>query len=72
MDEDKNRQPEDAARAACGAERELIAAMQNFIDAQAKAGKSKGHALDILRRLLHKAREETAKRQRAALKTIVE
>jgi hypothetical protein len=38
MDEDGKRQLEDAAQALHGAERELIAAMQNFVDAQAKAG----------------------------------
>lgn len=70
MDEDHKRQLEDAAQALHGAERELIAAMQNFVDAQAKAGKSKGHALDILRQLLRKAREEKAKQQRAAFKLI--
>jgi hypothetical protein len=61
MDEDEKRQLEDAARALHGAERELIAAMQNFVDAQAKAGGSKGRALDSLRKLLHRAREEKAK-----------
>ena len=70
MDEDEKRQLEDTARALHGAERELIVAMQNFVDAQAKAGKSKGHALDILRQLLHKAREEKAKQRRAAFKII--
>jgi hypothetical protein len=70
MDEDEKRQLEDAARAIHGAERELIAAMQNFVDAQAKAGKSKGRALDILCQLLQKARDEKAKRQRAAFKIV--
>ena len=37
MDEhEKRRMEEDAARALDGAERELIAAMHNFVDAQAK------------------------------------
>ena len=67
MDEhEKRRMEEDAARALDGAERELIAAMHNFVDAQAKAGKSKGHALDILRQLLQKAREEKIKKRRSA------
>jgi hypothetical protein len=71
MDEDeKRRQLEDAAGALHGAQRELVAAMQNFVDAQARAGKSKGRALDILRQLLQKAREEKAKQQRAAFKII--
>jgi|SwirhisoilCB3_FD_contig_41_3200290_length_460_multi_1_in_0_out_0_1 hypothetical protein len=69
MDEAKQ-QLEEAAQALHGAERELIAAVQNFVDAQAKAGKSKGRALDILRQLLRKAREEKARRQRAAFKII--
>jgi outer membrane PBP1 activator LpoA protein len=72
MDEDGKRQLEDAAQALHGAERELIAAMQNFVDAQAKAGKSRsrGRALDILRQLVQKAREEKAKQRRAAFKII--
>jgi hypothetical protein len=70
MDEDEKRQLEEAARALHGAERELIAAMQNFIDAQAKAGKSKARALDILRQLLQKASEEKAKQRRAAFKIV--
>ena len=70
MDEDPKRQLEDATQALHGAERELIAAMQNFVDAQARAGKSEGHALDILRQLLWKAREEKAKQQRAAFEII--
>jgi hypothetical protein len=48
-----------------GAERELLAAMQNFIEVQTKAGRSKSRALDILRRLLRKAREEKARQWRA-------
>jgi hypothetical protein len=56
MDEIEKRHFEDATQALEGAERELIAAMQNFIDAQAKAGKSKGHALDILPALAEGAR----------------
>jgi hypothetical protein len=47
-----------------------MVAMQNFVDAQASAGKSKGHALDILRQLLRKARKEKAKRTRAAFKIV--
>ena len=70
MDEDEKRQLEDTARALHEAERELMAAIQNFVDAQAKAGKSKGHALVILRQLLQKAREEKAKQQRAAFKIV--
>ena len=70
MDQDGKPQLEDAAQALHGAERELIAAIQNFVDAQAKVGKSKGHALDILRQLLRKAREEKATRHRAAFKIV--
>jgi outer membrane PBP1 activator LpoA protein len=70
MDEDGKRQLEDAAQALHGAERELIAAMQNFVDAQAKAGKSRGRAFDILRQLVQKAREEKAKQRRAAFKIV--
>jgi hypothetical protein len=70
MAEDEKRQFDDAAHAPLGAESELIAAMQNFVDAQAKAGKSKGHALDILRQLLRKSREEKAERLRAAFKVV--
>ena len=47
-----------------------MAAMQNFVDAQAKASKSKGHAVDILRQFLRKACEEKAKRRRAVFKII--
>jgi hypothetical protein len=56
MDEDGKRQLEDAAQALHGAERELIAAMQNFVDAQGKAGKSRsrGRAFDILRQLVQR------------------
>jgi len=70
MDEDDKPQLEDTTQALYGAERELIAAIQNFVDAQAKVGKSKGHALDILRQLLRTAREEEAKRHRAAFKIV--
>jgi hypothetical protein len=70
MDEDEKRQLEDAARALHRAEHDLTAAMQNFVDAQARAGRSKGRALDILRQLLQKAREEKAKQQRAAFKIV--
>jgi len=69
MDEAKQ-QLEEAAQALHGAERELMAAMQNFVDAQAKASKSKGHAVDILRQFLRKACEEKAKRRRAVFKII--
>ena len=44
--------------------------MQNFIDAHAKAGKSNGRALEILRQLLRKRRQEKAKRHRAAFKIV--
>jgi len=50
----------------------LLAAMQNFVDAQAKAGGSKSRAFDILRQLLRKTREEKAKRHRAAFKVVDE
>jgi len=70
MNDDGKRQLDDAAQELLGAERKLIAAMQNFVDAQAKAGKSKGHALDILRQLLRKSREEKAERLRAAFKVV--
>jgi hypothetical protein len=53
-----------------GAERELIAAMQNFVDAQAEAGKSKRHALEMLCQLLRKACEEKAERHRATFKFV--
>jgi mannose/cellobiose epimerase-like protein (N-acyl-D-glucosamine 2-epimerase family) len=70
MVEDDKRQFEDATQSLYGAERELMVAMQNFVDAQARAGKSKGHALDIMRRLLWKTRDEKAKRNRAAFKIV--
>jgi hypothetical protein len=70
MDEDEKRQMEDAARALHLAERELLAAMQNFVDVQAKAGGSKSRALHILRKLLQKASEEKAKQRRAAFKIV--
>jgi len=70
MNEDNERRFENATQALYGAERELIAAVQNIVDAQAKTGKSKGRALDILRQLLRKAREEKAKRHRAAFKIV--
>jgi hypothetical protein len=69
MDEDNNRRFENATLALYGAERELITAVQNFVDAQAKAGK-KGRALEILRQLLQKAREEKAERHRSAFKIV--
>jgi len=70
MDEDEKQQLAHEALALDGAERELIAAMHNFVEAQARAGKSKGHALDILRQLLQKAREEKAKQRRRAFKIV--
>ncbi len=70
MAESDERQFEDAEQALYRVERELMAAIQNFVDAQARAGNSKGHALDILRQLLRTAREEKAKRHRAAFKII--
>jgi hypothetical protein len=69
MDNDK-RQFEDASQTLYAAERELLAAVQNFVDAQAAAGKSKSHALDILRQLLRKSREDKATRNRAAFKIV--
>jgi hypothetical protein len=60
-------QLEDAAQELLGAEGELIAAIQSFVDAHQK---SKGRALDILRQLLRKSREEKAERHRAAFKTV--
>jgi hypothetical protein len=69
-DEDERQQLDEAAQALNGAERELLAAMQNFVEAQAKSGGSKARALDILRRLLGKAREEKARQQRAAFKVV--
>ena len=70
MDEDEKRQLEDAARALDGAEREVVAAMQNFVGVQARAGKSKGQALDILRQFLRKAREEKARKRRANFRVV--
>jgi len=69
MNEDNKRRFENATQAVYRAERELIAAVQNFVDAQAKAGKN-GHALDILRQLLQKAREEKAERHRSGFKIV--
>jgi hypothetical protein len=66
---EQERQLEDAAQDLLGAERKLIAAVQNFVDAQAKVGKT-GRALDILRQLLRKRREEKAKRHRATFKIV--
>jgi hypothetical protein len=70
MNDDEKRQLTDAAQEIVGAERKLIAAMQNFVDARAKAGKSNGRALEILRQLLRKRREEKANRCRAAFKVV--
>jgi len=70
MSEDEKRQLEGTALELHGADRELIAAMQNFVDAQAKVGGSKSRAFDILRQLLRKAREEKATRRRAAFKIV--
>jgi hypothetical protein len=61
---------EDAAQELLVAERKLIAAMQNFVDAQAKAGGSKSRAFDIPRQRLRKTHEEKAKRGRAAFKIV--
>lgn len=69
-DEDERRQLEEAAQALKGSERELLAAMQNFVEAQTKAGGSKARAFDILRQLLRKAREEKARQQRASFKVV--
>jgi uncharacterized protein involved in exopolysaccharide biosynthesis len=69
-DEDERRQLEEAAQALKGAERELLAAMQNFVEAQTKADGSKARAFDILRQLLRKAREEKARQQRASFKVV--
>jgi hypothetical protein len=70
-DENERRQQlVEATQALNGAERELLAAMQNFIEVQTKAGGSKSRALDILRRLLRKAREEKARQQRATFKVV--
>ena len=69
MNDDGKQQLTDAAEELVGAERNLIAAMQNIVDAEAKAGKS-GRALDILRKLLRKRREEKAKAHRAAFKIV--
>jgi len=69
MSEDEKRQLEGTALELHGAERELIAAVQNLVDAQAKAGKN-GHALDILRQLLRKTCEEKANRHRATFKIV--
>jgi hypothetical protein len=70
MVEDDKRQFEDATQSLYGAERDLMVAMQSFVDAQARAGKSKGPALNIMRQLLRKAREGKAKRNRAAFKIV--
>jgi hypothetical protein len=70
MIEHQKRQLEDAAQELLGAERNLLAAMQNFVDAQAKGGSSKNRALDILRQLLRKTREEKARRSRAAFEIV--
>jgi hypothetical protein len=69
-EQNETRQLKDAAQQLLGAELKLVAAMQNFVDAQASAGRSKGRALDILRQLLRKRREEKAKRHRAAFKIV--
>ena len=70
MGEDEKRQLQDAARALDGAEREVVAAMQNFVDAQVKAGRSRDHALDILRQLLKRARVEKARKRRANFRVV--
>jgi hypothetical protein len=44
--------------------------MQNFIEEHTKAGGSKSRALDILLRLLRKAREEKARQRRATFKIV--
>jgi len=55
MNYDEKRQLTDVAQELVGAERKLTAAMQNFVDAHAEAGKSNGRALEILRQLLRKS-----------------
>jgi hypothetical protein len=69
-DEDERLQLDQAGQALIGAERELLAAMQNFVEVQTKAGGSKARALDILRRLLRKAREEEARQRRTSFKIV--
>jgi hypothetical protein len=66
---DKSKPQLETAQALRGAEGQLIVAIQNFVDAS-KGGQVEGHALDILRQLLRKAREEKAKRHRAAFKIV--
>jgi len=70
MTEDNERRPDNASQALYGAERGFVSAMQNLVDAQTKAGKSKRHALEILSQLLREAREEKAKRHRAGFKIV--
>ena len=70
MGEDEKRQLQDAVRVLDGAEREVVAAMQNFVDAQVKAGRSRDHALDILRQLLKRARVEKARKRRANFRVV--
>jgi hypothetical protein len=69
-DEDESRQLEDEAKALVGAERELLASIQNFVEAQTRAGGSKGRAFDILRQLLRKAGEEKVRQRRASFRIV--
>jgi hypothetical protein len=69
-DEDERLQLDEASRVLVGAERELLASMENFIEAQTKAGGSKSRAFDILRQLLRKARDEKARQRRATFKIV--
>jgi hypothetical protein len=52
------------------AERELLAAMERFIDEQAKAGGSRDRAFNILRNLLRKANHIKAQKRRVSFKVI--
>jgi len=70
MNEDDKQKLTDVAEELDGAERKLIAAVENFVNAQAKAGKSKSQAIEILRQLLQKRREEKAVQHRAAFKIV--
>jgi hypothetical protein len=64
------RQLGEAAQVLNPAEPDLLAAMQRFVNEQAKAGGSRDRAFAIVRNLLMKASDMKARQRRAAFKVI--
>ena len=64
------RQLGEAAQVLNPAERDLLAAMQRFIDEQTKPGGSRDRAFAIVRNLLRKANDTNARQRRASFKVI--